>query len=77
MSSEHAIIVARNTETGEVVLPLGDTTLYTASDYGIDGELNGVGSVKSIIDNVRGRYGDEWTITLYVREGDNYCGSKK
>lgn len=74
MSSEHAIIVARNTRTGEIQLPLDDTTLYDTSGYGIDGEPNGVGSVRSIINSVRASYHEEWTIALYVRKGDGYCG---
>lgn len=76
MSSEHAIIIARNTETGAIELPLDDLTLYSTSDYGIDNELGGPGSTKSIIDSVSRRYTDEWIITLYVRKGADYCGSR-
>lgn len=77
MSSEHAIVVARNDDTGAVELPLGDLTLYDTSDYGLDDVRGGIGSVSSIIDSVRGQYGEEWTITLYVRSGPDWCGSKK
>lgn len=76
MSSEHAIIVARNNDTGVIELPLDDLTLYDTSDYGIDGKRGGVGSTSSIIEQVRRRYGEEWTITLYVRSGPDWCDSK-
>lgn len=76
MSSEHAIIVARNDNTGAIELPLGDTTLYDTSGYWADDDGE-PGSVSSIIDSVRNQYGEEWTITLYVRSGPSYCGSKK
>ncbi|GHC61404.1 hypothetical protein GCM10010136_01920 [Limoniibacter endophyticus] len=76
MSSEHAIIVARNTNTGAIELPLDDLTLYDATDHGIDGEKGGVGSVSSIIEHVRSTYDDNWVITLYVRKGQDWCGAK-
>jgi hypothetical protein len=63
--------------TGEIQLPLGDTTLYDTSGYGLDGEAGGVGSVQSIIDRVRASYHEEWAITLYVRKGPDYCGKVK
>lgn len=77
MSSEHAIIIARNTETGAIELPLDDLTLYDTSDYGLDDKRGGIGSVSSIIQQVRRNYSEEWTITLYVRSGPDWCGSKK
>lgn len=77
MSSEHAIIIARNSKTGAIELPLDDLTLYDTSGYGLDGQPDGVGSVKSIIDSVRMTYDDDWVITLYVRSGPDWLGNKK
>lgn len=76
MSSEHAIIIARNSVTGAIELPLDDLTLYDTSDYGIDDQPGGVGSVNSIVDSVRATYSDDWVITLYVRRGPDWTGSK-
>lgn len=77
MSSEHAIIVARNTKTGELQLPLDEVTIYDTNGYGLDGRPDGVGSVKIIIDSVRMTYSDDWVITLYVRSGPDWCGSRR
>lgn len=74
MSSEHAIIVARNLETGAIELPLDDLTLYSTEGYGFDKQPK---SIQSIIDSVRMAYDDDWVITLYQSSGPNWCGSKK
>ena len=74
MSSEHAVIIARHDITGRLEFPLGDTTLYDTSDYGLDDEQGGVGSVSSIMRQCQKQYGDDWTLTLYVSHGASYSG---
>lgn len=65
MSSSHIIVVARNTDTGEVELPLGDMTLY------------GVGGEESVLQTCRGNYGKQWVLSLYVPAGGQWVGTKK
>ena len=65
MSSSHIIIVARNTKTGEIELPLDDLTLY------------GVGGEDDVLQTCRRQYGEEWVLSLYAPIGDQWCGSKK
>lgn len=64
MSSEHIIIVARNTKTGEVELPLDDLTLYFME-----------GS-ESVLQTARRSYGEDWVLALYQPVGDFWCGAK-
>lgn len=65
MSSSHIIVVARNTDTGAIELPLEDLTLY------------GVGGEEDVLQTCRMSYGEEWVLTLYCPYGDTYCGAKK
>lgn len=74
MSSEHAIIIARNSKTGAIELPLDDLTLYSTEGYSLYHQPK---SIQSIIDSVRMTYDDDWVITLYEQCGPNWCGSKK
>ena len=55
MSSSHIVIVARNTETGEVKLPLGDMTLY------------GAGEEEQVLQTcaMSCGLGEDWVLTLY------------
>lgn len=65
MSSSHIIVIARNTETGAIELPLDDLTLY------------GCGGEEDVLQTCRMLYGEEWALTLYRPYGDTYCGRKK
>lgn len=62
MSSEHIIIVARNNRTGEIQLPLEDTTLY------------GVGNEDGLLQAYRAQYSEEWSLALYGPMGGFYAG---
>lgn len=73
MSSEHIIIVARNTETGELRLPLDDMTLYSSG--GLD--ETGIGSPESILQTCRAIFTEEWVLAVYRPYGDFFAGSKK
>ncbi|MAZ17945.1 MAG: hypothetical protein CL535_16645 [Ahrensia sp.] len=53
MSSSHLIIVAHNTATDDIELPLGNTTLY------------GVGDEEKILERCRKRYDNDWILALY------------
>lgn len=64
MSSSHIIVVARNTETGDIEFPLEDLTLY-----GVGGETN-------VLETCRRQYSKEWTLSLYAPIGESYSGSK-
>lgn len=65
MSSAHIIVVARNTKTGAVELPLDDLTLY------------GVGGEEDVLETCCRRYGEDWTLSLYAPTGPQYSGTKK
>lgn len=56
MSSSHIILVARNTETGELRLPLDNLTLY------------GCGGEDEVLETTRQTcgLGPEWVLTLYA-----------
>ncbi|MDX0897397.1 hypothetical protein GOD90_10370 [Sinorhizobium medicae] len=71
MSSSHYIIVARNTKTGAIELPLGDMTLYGS---GVDPET-GEYEEEKLVRECAKRYGPEWAIALYGMLGANYSGS--
>lgn len=73
MSSSHYVIVARNDETGEIQLPLGNMTLY---GMGIDPET-GEYEEEGLVRECAKQYGPEWTLTLYGKLGADYCGSNK
>ncbi|TGQ19278.1 hypothetical protein [Mesorhizobium sp. M00.F.Ca.ET.217.01.1.1] len=64
MSSDHIIIVARNARTGEIRLPLEDTTLY------------GLGGEDELLRSYRGQFSEEWALSLYKPFGLTYAGSK-
>jgi hypothetical protein len=64
MSSSHIIVVARNTKTGAIELPLDELTLY------------GTGGEEDVLQTCRKKYGEEWTLSLYAPIGDFYTGSK-
>lgn len=53
MSSEHIIVVARNTVTGAIELPLDDLTLY------------GTGGEQDMLETCRRDYDDDWVLALY------------
>lgn len=72
MSSEHLIIVARNTETGELRLPLGNTTLYMSG--GIDAE--GTASAESVLQTCRRSFTEDWVLAVYRPDGSFWSGSK-
>lgn len=72
MSSAHYIIVARNTETGEIKLPLGDMTLY---GMGVDGET-GQYEEESVVATCALNFGPDWTLALYGQLGAGYVGRK-
>ena len=62
MSSSYIIIVARNVETGEIELPLGDMTLY------------GLGEEKELLEKIARSYDNRWTISLYGSIGKDIVG---
>lgn len=64
MSSSHLIIVARNTMTGELRLPLDDMTLY------------GTGEEQSVVETVAMTFSDDWVLYLYGMVGDQVVGKK-
>lgn len=64
VSSSHIIVVARNTETGAIELPLEDLTLY------------GGGGEEDVLRTCRLQYSEEWSLTLYQPYGDTWSGSK-
>ena len=53
MSSCHLIIVARNTVTGKLELPMGDMTLY------------GVGGEEDILNSLTETYDEDWVLCIY------------
>lgn len=65
MSSSHIIIVARNTKTDEIELPLGNMTLY------------GLGEEEDVLKTCRISYSEDWNLTLYQPFGSTYYGAKK
>lgn len=72
MSSSHYVIIARNTETGKIELPLDDMTLYGG---GVDPET-GEYEEEGLVRECAKQYGPEWTVTLYGMLGASYAGSK-
>lgn len=64
MSSSHLIIVAHNTATDEIELPLGNTTLY------------GTGSEEKILERCCKRYDNDWILALYRPAGAFVSGTK-
>lgn len=64
MSSSHLIILARNTLTGELRLPLNDMTLY------------GVGGEQSVVETAAMTFTDDWVLDLYGPIGDRIVGKK-
>lgn len=73
MSSGHYVIVARNTVTGELRLPLGDMTLY---GEGKDPET-GEHAEESLVRTCAMDFDEDWTLTLYGMVSASYGGSKK
>lgn len=73
MSSEHYIIVARNTITGAIELPLDDMTLYGQGCDPVTWEY----LEEALVHNIAGRYGDDWVVTLYGPVGGNFSGRAK
>lgn len=63
MSSAHIIIIARNDKTGELEVPLGDTTLYD------------VGGSEHTLELACKNYGPDWTLSLYRPFGDKLGGT--
>lgn len=72
MSSGHYIIVARNRETGELRLPLGDMTLYGG---GID-PATGEYAEESLVRACAAEFGEDWVLSLYGTRGSDYTGTK-
>lgn len=64
MSSSHLIILARNTLTGELRLPLDDMTLY------------GTGEEQSVVETAAMTFTDDWVLNLYAPVGDQVIGKK-
>ena len=64
MSSSHLIIVAHNTATDEIELPLGNTTLY------------GVGDEEKTLARCRKRYSNDWILALYGPRSAPGSGTK-
>lgn len=56
MSSSHLVIIARNTKTGDLELPLGNQTLY------------GTGDEESILESITKRYTDDWCLAIYGQQ---------
>lgn len=64
MSSSHLIILARNTDTGELRLPLENLTLYGCGEEG---------RVLETCSQVSG-LGPEWELTVYAPMGPSVVG---
>lgn len=64
MSSDHVVIVARNTESGEVRLPLGNVTLYSTE------------RIDDFVRRVCADYGDEWVVAAYLPTTGFFIGTK-
>lgn len=64
MSSSHLIVVAHNTTTDEIELPLGNTTLY------------GIGEEENILERCRKRYDNDWILALYGPRSALVSGTK-
>ena len=64
MSSGRLIIVARNDEDGEIILPLGDLTLYD-----MDGATDLLGKCAA-------NYGPDWTLAVYQPVGGFVGGTR-
>ena len=65
MSSDHLIIVARNSTNGKIRLPLGDLTLY------------GTGGEEKLLEGLRSKYDENWDLTIYQKKSQSVIGSKK
>lgn len=64
MSSDRLIIVARNYETGEIRLPLGDLTMY---------DLSGA---MDVISRCLKDFGPDWSLAIYEPLGGFLSGTK-
>ena len=53
MSSSHLVIIARNIETGEIKLPLGNMTLY------------GTGGEQQVLEQARKQFSADWLLEIY------------